>query len=432
LDPVRFPALDPFPFIEPAHPFHPHIERVKSQFTAHPFHEETMELITEGAAVHVRTSLHSRLLEREWELKEMYISVQFRGGVRRLPFHARTLYYSGRTGRIDWYEFPRDPALATLGSFFARHLCQQPGGETAADLDVLRYIPRQRLTVRTVAASDMVTPLIGKFVRPWQIEAIYDRLVMVSDAVQHLPSTFAVAGPRGIDARHGVFFQEARPGTLLPFLLNDENFRDLLAVVGVIHREIHCLNVPGVPAWDFEAFLRHLVTSFDWIAFFRPDRAAFLDDVRALMLKKVPRVNHRDYTFCHGDFSCGQILVGGNRWSLIDFDDCLRADPYLEISKLMSSLKYSVPLFRDRFLNPRQGEADLLEDGYQAYLRGYLAQERQSLDPKRLLWYRLFWEIHHLARSFKRDLFHPIAFDRTMDLVRGLSARLRREPGGDF
>src|ERR671938_411461 len=269
----------------------------------------------------------------------------------------------------------------------------------------------------------------GPFVRPGAAEAIHERLMKVADArscaARSAPARFSVATPLGIDPHDGIVFQELKPGKELSPLLDQDNFKGLLYDIGRIHRDLHCLNVPDLPAWDFDRLLQRLSTYIECIAFFRPEQRRFLGYVQDLLFRRVPHVDSRTYTFCHGDFSCHQILKDGDCWSVVDFDGCLRGDPLFEIAQLMASLKYNVPLFRDGFRDPTQRVEDRLEEACESYLRGYEEQAQQSVNQTRILWYRIAWEIHHLARRFKRDQFHPVAFERAIALIRDLSEQMR-------
>jgi thiamine kinase-like enzyme len=458
---IVYPNIHPFPFIEPTHPFHAHTERFQALLDAEPSCAEKMHRLLAGASpdrpaadsIHVHTLMRGRLTaDRGWELEGFHTSFQVRDASRRRPFRALTLHYAPQAGQIDCWEFPHDPYLPGLASFFqatgdrppAPCLEGTPGlrpGSGATDRDqapdacrltpvdsadvIVPYVPRRRLTFRTQMAGG--APAIGKVVRPSKVAAIYDRQVKVCAAVQRAPTTFAVARPLGIDTTAGVFFQELRPGTELTHLLDRDNCRDLLRAVGRIHRELHCLHVPDLPAWDYDKYLRRIVTYVEWISFLRPDQRPVLDGVRDLLFRQVPDLAPADYTFCHGDFSCHQLLTDGDCWSVVDFDGCVRGDPHFEIAKLIASLKYNVPLFRDRFRDPTERAPSLLEEACELYVQGYEEQAQHTMNRKRILWYRIAWEIHHLARRLKRDQFHPVAFERAIALIGNLSAQLRRD-----
>jgi thiamine kinase-like enzyme len=329
-----------------------------------------------------------------------------------------TILYSASTGRLAWYEFPDDPKLTTAAQFFGA--ARRRPDATAVDR-ILRYVPRRRLTFRTSGRDDTGATIIGKFVRPAEAEPAWDRLVKVSRAVRGSPGPFSTAAPLGVDDRHHVFFQEARPGQPLAGRLEASNVNGLVRRLGAVHRAIHELQVRHVSEWNPAAFVQILREQVKWVAFFTPEQAGLLDGVLTPLLACAPRMDPRDYTFCHGDFRCSQILTDGDRWSVIDFDGSLRADPYLEIAHVLAFLKYDVPWCIRRF---EEGEDHLLDEVYESYLSGYQERASRELDRRRLLWYRIGCEIHCLARMIRRDLAHPVTFARALRLVRTLSEQL--------
>jgi thiamine kinase-like enzyme len=428
-----------FPFIQPTHPLHAHTERFQDLLNADPFCAEKMHMLNEGGPVHVHTLLRVHLRpDRGWDLKGFHTSFQSHAigpqVDRQQPFRALTLFYTPHASQIDYREFPQDPYMTGLASLFGGALPHHDLLESGAAVDVLRYVPRLRLTFRAAALKGRdggSAPAIGKVVRPAAAEAIHERLVKVagarSGAARSVPATFSVAAPLGIDTHDGIVFQELKPGKELSPLLDQNNFKGLLYDIGRIHRDLHGLNVPDLPAWDFDRFLQRLSTYIECIAFFRPEQWPFLDNIHDLLLRRIPHVDSRTYTFCHGDFSCHQILKDGDCWSVVDFDGCLRGDPLFEIAKLMASLKYNVPLFRDGFRDPTQRMEDRLEEACESYVRGYEEQAQESVNQTRILWYRIAWEINYLARRFTRDQFHPVAFNRAIALIGDLSEQLRGE-----
>ena len=422
-------GLNLFPFITAEHSFYEHIQHLRSQLIEAPLYQKMRQRIGAAGETCVRISMKAHPLTNSiWALEGFYFSLQFK---ERLSsrFHASTFFCSAKTGSIESFEFPQDPYLTALATHFNTQNFHKNDHETGLGLDVLRYYPRKRLTFRTNILDDNATPAIGKFVRRSNIEETHNKLVEIYRIVARSPSNFSVAAPLGIDANNGLFLQEARPGKALADLINKENFCNLLYTVGRIHRELHRLDVPDLKKLDFGAFLRNLIICIEWISLFRPKERSFFDNVRNLLVKHVPRVDPIAYTFCHGDFSCLQIINDHDSCSVIDFDDCILGDPYLEIGRLIAFLKYDVPLFRDCFIEPKQWGAELLEQASGAYLNGYQEKAQQTFNEKRLLWYRICFEIHYLARLFKRDLFHPLAFERTLKIIHDLSERLSQEKG---
>src|SRR5437867_4227401 len=417
--------MELFPFVGPEHPFYSDIARLRTEVSRHPLWRDAMHRTSPTA---VRTLMRGRQIPGgEWRLQWVYVSFQFRDESRPLRFDALTLFYSAKTQQIEPYEFPHDPHLPTAASFFAG----AASGETARDsdlgVDVLRYIPRRRLTFLVRRPLEGGGPVVGKFVRQAELEAAYETLGKVYRAVARAPSIFSVAAPVGIDRSSSVFFQEARSAKPLTALIETDRWSDVLRSVGAIHRDIHTVDVPHVPTWDVRAFLDNLSMRVQWIAFFRSEQASFLEDVRELLVTHVPGTDPAAYTFCHGDFRCSHVLQNNGGWSVVDFDGAMRADPYLEVAELMAFLKYDVPFFRQRFVDPRPGATEVLDAACHAYVEGYQERAQQALDPRRLLWYRIGCEIHYLARVLARDVYNPIAFHRTLRLLHELTERFRAE-----
>jgi thiamine kinase-like enzyme len=421
-------AIDLFPFIGAEHPFYAPIENLKNELLATPLYQEVSQRLAAGEETEVRISMkaHPKPNSR-WALKGFSLSLQFTDRSGSKPFHASTFFCSAKKGLVESFEFPRDPYLTTLDTFFSAE--NSHNGEQESRKDVLRYYPGKRLTFR---ASNKAGALIGKFVGRSAVEETYNKLFKISHLVSRSRVPFSVPAVRGIDLENSVFFQEEKAGTPLAKLINRENFGELLFFAGLIHRDLHLMNVTDLPKLDFDKFLKNLVTSIEWISLCQPDARPFLTKVRDLLFEHLPHVDPSHHVFCHGDFSCLQILKSNDNYSVIDFDDCLLGERYMEIARLTAFLKYDLPLFRDHFIDPEQKGMQLLEEACAAYLKGYQERAHQVLNQKRLLWFRICFEIQYLVRLFKRDLFHPLAYERTIKIIRGLSKQFSEETGAEF
>ena len=417
--------MDLFPFIGPEHPFYTHIERIRAEVSRNLLGGETLR---PDSTTQILTLMRGRRLPGGgWGLRRVYVSLQSRNESSPLRFDARTLFYSEKRQHVELYEFPRDPYLTTAASFFAGATGRWRPRDSNLEVDILKYVPRRRLTLLVRRPLEGDAPVVGKFVRRAQLEATYETLGKVYRTVARAPSIFSVAAPKGIDRDSSVFFQEARSGRPLTAVLDTDRSSEVFRSVGAIHRDVHTLDVPHVPTWDVRAFLDDLTMRVQWIAFFCPEQASFLEDAQKLLFTHVPGVDPAAYTFCHGDFRCSHVLQNDGGWSVVDFDGAMRADPYLEVAELMAFLKYEVPFFRQRFVDPRPGATEVLDAACHAYVEGYQERAQQALDPRRLLWYRIGCEIHYLARVLARDVYNPIAFHRTLRLLHDLTERFRAE-----
>ncbi len=415
-----------FPFIGSGHPFSPHIQRFTRMITSHPAYPQLAERADIGSRTMVQAEIKARRLpDRRWELDRFYWSFQYRDDSAPLPFQALTLVYSARTDEAVWHDFPDEPYLTTLPAFFGDRT-RQEGREAASRVEVLRYVPLRRLTFRDSTGDQAGGSVIGKFKRRSRLREAYERLSTVALVVGRSCSSFSVPAPLGLDEERGLFFQETKPGEAVSTLLDVDSLTALLYGVGALHHDLHRAPATELPRWDVGAFVDHLEADVAWVSFFRPDQAEFLEGLWRLLRAHVPPVDPAHYAFCHGDFVCSHVLKADDRWSVVDFDLAMAADPYLDVAMLLASLPYDVPLLTSDVRASRATEDDLLRRACDAYLRGYRERAGRELDEKRLLWYRLCAELYHLALMFKKDRFCAVAFDRATARVRELGEKLRQ------
>lgn len=354
-----------------------------------------------------------------WELSRFYRSFQHWDQSKPIGFHATTLYYSAKTGELQFFEFPKEPYLEGMAFYFKETSARQDG--SPLPIEILRYVPLRRLTFRLPASERAGMPVIGKFKRSSRLKEAYDRLTAVAASLRRAPSSFSVAAPVKMDEAHALFFQEEKPGEDLSVLLNKNNFRRLIHAVGGLHHDLHRLDVSDVPEWDSSAFLQTVESSIQSILFFQPERHVFFQNIRERLLKSVSPANRGEHTFCHGDFVCSQLLKGTDSWSVIDFDLAMRGDPYVEIAMFIASLKYDVPFFQTGAAGAIQSEIGFCEEAGEAYLNGYEEKAKKKLDRKKLRWYRICSEVYYLALMLKKDRFDPGRFDSVIEQLKEIS-----------
>ena len=421
-----------FSFVKAGHPFHAYVERARSLMNAEPCSLAIRRMASDGEALTIRTLLkcHRTPKKRDY-FKWFYFLFQSQAEGRPVADRALTIFYRADQDRLEMYEFPQDSYLPTMSAYFQQFFGNN-GGPKAQDFRILRYVPRRRLTYRIADSVETGKFRIGKFVRQSEVIDTYDKLSRVSAAASQQQSLFTVAAPLGVDEEQGVFFQAHLNGQNLAQLIKEENFEDSLFAVGAIHHEIHQLHVPGVPQWQFDSILKGLKQGVELISYLCPDMAPFLDDAQAVLAKNLPTIDPHAFTFCHGDFGCNQVLTEKEQWSVIDFDGCRYGDRYREIARLLAYLKHNVPFFLYTFRDPARSAETLLERASAAYLRGYQEHSKEDMNWKRLLWYQIVLEIRYLARTLQRDLYHPVAFERTIRLIHDLTDRFKSHNGGDF
>lgn len=349
-----------------------------------------------------------------WHFDRFYWSLQTWDDGAAQPFHAITLSYAARDGQAQWFEFPRDPYLTTMADFF------RDGEEP---VEVLRYVPLRRLTFRVRAGRS--EPVIGKFKRRSRFREAYSLLGVVADAVAQAVPGFAVSRPLAIDDARCLYYQSALAGSNLADAVDRDSCDDLLAAVGTLHRDLHEVPVSALPVADGAALLDGVRRDMAWITFFEPQRAAFFDDVLALLQRHAAAALNGPAAFCHGDFVCSQVLTADSAWSVTDFDLCHRGDPYRDMAILLASLPYDVPLFQSGAQSTV--ERALLERATGAYLRGYEMRAGTTIDALRLAWHRICAEIYYFGLMLKKDRFSRAQADYRLDVVHALVRSLAED-----
>jgi hypothetical protein len=322
-----------------------------------------------------------------WALQRLYWSVQRPDPGAPGALRARMLLCergSDGTACTAVHAFPDDPGLRSA----RRADGPLVAGHAGAPVTVLRYIPLRRITFRTAGAGPAV---IGKIKAPRSLERAEARLGAVRAAAAR--ATFAVAEPLGIDRARGVWFQALCAGRPLAQIAIADRADDLAALhrLGATHREIHGLDVDA-PADDEGARRAGLRADLGWVAGAAPAHAADVARLDRWLRANLRRCAERDRRFCHVDFSPSQVLCDGDAWTVLDFDDSHRGDPYADLAATLVSLEYETDA-----PGPVSDEAAAARAA--AYLAGYGA----PLDEDRLLGHRVAEALALLAKRLRKD-----------------------------
>jgi Phosphotransferase enzyme family len=383
---VARPAV--YPFIEPSHPFHARLQGFRARIAADPGLAGAL-----GVATRFRGGLRAGPdPDGRWRMERFYWCAQWWEPGASPRFRARTLLYDARHGEAaEIYDFPRDPRLRTAGG---------PGSPLAAPgVQVLRYIPLQRLTFRT---GDTV----GKMKRPASARRSFERLGVVAAAARGAGASFTVPARLGLDAEHNVFFQELLAGPPVSELLRSANADELLRALGHLHREIHELTAPGLPARPGQVVLDEARADLAWLGFVAPAHAGVLRRVERWLEHELGASAGAADAVCHGDFDPSHVLAGDGRWAVIDFDDATLGDPYVELGTMLALLRHDAPELRLR------AGPDALARARAAYLAGYAERAGIALDRRRLAAQRLRAEIALLASRLRKGFGDGEQIDR--------------------
>jgi aminoglycoside phosphotransferase (APT) family kinase protein len=111
--------------------------------------------------------------------------------------------------------------------------------------------------------------------------------------------------------------------------------------------------------------------------------------------------------YCHGDLSPSQVLVSGDTWTVVDFDDAHRGDPYLEIGAVLAGMAREAAAGEP--LDP--ATAERLEG---AYLAGYRARSGRPFDEPRLHARRVEAGLRQLATRLRKGRALPGEAERSV------------------
>lgn len=407
-------ARHPYALVPDGCPLAPALADFRAQLREHSRYAELLAAMERGAPIELRSLIkETGGGDRGPTLKRLYLSFQVRAEGEPLAFGADTFLYRFESGKLEFHRFPNDPRLpgiAPLAMELARR--GENAGEPAA---VLRYVPLKRFTFRARWHGRDAPPAVGKLVSPARLSALHGKLEGLYREVSGGDVSFAVARPIALDEAHGVVLQEVRPGQDLATLLARDNFRALLHAAGRIHAEIHRLKVPGMPRLERSDQLAATKQRIAWICYLFPQHARYFDRIAALLESRMPEPIR--YALCQGDFRCTHLLLDDARWSVIDLDESVCADPHWEIGMFLALLK-SVPLFDA----PDSSAGRALAEARRAYLQGYEEGARVPVDAVALRWYRVAGEIFYLARLLKRDLCRSGDLARSAAMI-GAAAR---------
>ncbi|MDX6722811.1 MAG: Phosphotransferase enzyme family [Solirubrobacteraceae bacterium] len=384
------PAVAVFPFIAGNHPLAAELDALRALIA---FDAGLAAHAQPGTLVHreIRAAPDGTARRR---LVRFYWSVQAPDPAAPGGLRGRMLLLDARLtgGEPAMYDFPADPGVPAAARADSPLVA---GG--AVGVRVLRYIPLRRITFYDGAPGGG-EPVVGKIKRRTSTESAHARLTDVWRAVERSPGGFAVPAPKGVDLDRGVQYQQAMPGRPLVAELTSERADAAMERFGAIHAELHQLPVDA-PAVE-EAQRRALAEDADWVGFAAPEQREAVDRVHAWVARRVAGMPPAATAYCHGDLSPSQVLVSGDTWTVVDFDDAHRGDAYLEIGAVLAGMAREGAA--EEPLDP--ATAERLEA---AYLAGYRARSGRPIDEPRLHVRRVEAGIRQLATRLRKGRALP-------------------------
>jgi len=297
-------------------------------------------------------------------------------------FRARSLIYDRRRVPACVVDFPDDPLLPGAA----------PDGPLAApDVEVIRYMAARRITFARGA-------VVGKVKRRRSLARSFARLVAAHDAARG--ASFAVAEPVELDAERGVFYQRRLPGRPVHELIGAANAAELLSGVAAVHAELHALRVgeaaqTALPVRTPADAVATVHEDAAWVAFALPDAAGAVAEIARALAAELEALGSGATALCHGDIALDQVLVDGDAYALVDFDDAVLGDPYADLGTMLVAMRRDAPaLF--------EGPALTAGGPHHTYVEAYSDRAGAALDPRRLRAHRLRAELAALANRLHK------------------------------
>lgn len=326
------------------------------------------------------------------ELKRFYWSTQRPEPHSPWGFSARTLFCDDGAADPRLFEFPAEPALTWLdadpGPLHQRGLPER--------IDVLRYIPLRRLTIRVHDGAELPPRVIAKVKRPSGL----NRAAIAFLAVHRAASKRRADAPtvpqllRLDPLRHVLYLQEL-PGEPLSAAVDTMDLTAAMQHLGELHRSLQELDVDSITTHrTIGDWLQSARVAATQVGLFVPSTAGRAEEVYAELARTAPADGRP--LFCQGDFLPGQILCDASDWAVIDFDDSRYADPLSEVAAMY------VALPRELGLPPEPAE-----QARRAYLQAYASRAGEPFDRARWRWFLTLSELVELGKRLMKGRCTP-------------------------
>lgn len=381
-----------FPAVEPASPVHADLERLRALVAADP-----------GLAVVGDARVRADLVARRRPggtvgVRRFVWSVQRAGPDVPGGFAARTLVVDRSAPGPVTLDFPADPVLSWIGGpagLGALH----PG---AARVDLLRYIPLRRVTVRLHGVPGSPERVIAKTQGTADLVQAHTVLSAVAGAASGT-ATFTVPRALGLDLPRRVLLLEEVPGRPLSRCWQELGATHAMERLGAVHAELHRLVVDGLPERRTGDWVTGAARAADAVALLHPSLESRVGALAGRLAGTAP--DDVRPVFCQGDLVPSQVLCDPAGWSVIDLDDAHLADPYAEVAALY------VALPRELSVKDERRAAEVRED----YLRAYLDAAGRPLDVDRWQWHLAVAGLRLLGRRAVKGRLVPGEAEDALD-----------------
>lgn len=259
-------------------------------------------------------------------------------------------------------------------------------------VQVVSYRPERYCLVRCIVQPSNSASETGQrrliFARMCHTEETGDQahrvMVALWNGMARRSRLLWVAKPLGYDPTSRILFQSAVAGTTLTSLIGHKDFLRYVEAAARSLATIHQTPAHMEQSTTPEDELQEMEPMAETMTQVLPAVGEKLNKVLDRLRSNLPDSQGQARDFIHGDFSTNQILVDGNRLSVIDFNSVCMGDPHRDLGSFLARLEHHL-------------QGPLMQRAAEAFCRQYEAGRPGVLNRERLIWEQ--------ARGFVRDAF---------------------------
>jgi len=319
------------------------------------------------------------------------------------PQFGEALVHLPNLGLIVW-AFPNDPELLRLpmavsGEQVKAYLpyrrlpvgLNRPEGIVAVGVEVIRYKPELRCTVRyqlrpqAPRVPETLT-IYGKTYATGKAKEIYHHIERLWWQSHAKPHHFLVAEPLGYDEQLQMIWQEALLGESLTSALSSRNYDHFLPMAARGLANLHQSDVATTHCITNGDLLAETVERTTELMEALPEFREQLQQLLGCLEENYHRLAPFAPSLIHCDFHIKQLLVHADRLAICDFDDLALGDPLQDIAFFLADLH-----FRDFDPHLVPQMAATFCQAYQQYTGAELSTDHLNWHMRRQFLAKAYW-----------------------------------------
>jgi Ser/Thr protein kinase RdoA (MazF antagonist) len=289
--------------------------------------------------------------------------------------------------------WPSDPGLSQLAHLLEPAVAQPFWGASAADVQIPRYEPERRATLRYTHADGRV--LYAKTFCDTRGQTVHRRFAWMWERSQQDADAPLVARPLQCSVDGRTLWQEAAQGTPLLQLPigaqvsaqpNGDWVLPLAHAIATVHAAP--LALAGPSPRDCEHWRAEVHRRRNKISRVRPELTELADATANAIVHAAAHLPAHTPTLIHGDFHPDQVWFDGRRIVLFDFDEFALGDPMEDLAEFIVKL-------------PDGGTSSHTNAQLVAlWLGGYAQIAPQHFCRQRLRWHMAVQQLLQSTRAF--------------------------------